>query len=86
LAQQNPSLNVIGLGAQDSLDYANEFVASTGTGGGAITMVWDPSFDSWRQLGIRSQPYWILYDAQGNEVTSRPGAIDIGAVQATLSS
>jgi hypothetical protein len=84
LAQQNPGLHVLGLGAQDSLDFANEFVSSTGTGGGAITMVWDPSFDSWRQFGIRSQPYWILFDAQGNEVTSSPGAVDLNAVQAVL--
>ena len=75
---------MLGLGAQDSLDYAHDFIASTGTGGGSITMVWDPSFDSWRQFGIRSQPYWILYDAQGNEVTSRPGAVDLAAVQAVL--
>lgn len=81
MAQQNPSLNVIGLGTQDSLDFANEFVASTGTGGGEIKMVWDASFQSWRQFGIRSQPYWILYDAQGNEVTSSPGAVNIAAVQ-----
>jgi len=81
LAQQNPALNIIGLGTQDNLEFANEFVSNTGTGGGDITMVWDPSFDSWRELGIRSQPYWILYDTQGNEVTSSPGAIDIAAVQ-----
>ena len=84
MAQQNPALNVVGLGAQDTLDDANEFVTTTGTGGGAITMVWDPSFDSWRQFGIRTQPYWILFDAQGNEVTSRPGAVDLQAVQAVL--
>jgi len=59
-------------------------VSNTGTGDGAITMIWDPSFESWRQLGIRAQPYWILYDAQGNEVTSRPGAVDIAAVNAVL--
>ena len=84
MAQQYPGLYVLGLGAQDSIDDANEFLASTGTGGGAITMVWDPGFDSWRQFGIRTQPYWILYDGQGNEITSRPGAIDIAAVEAVL--
>ena len=86
MAQDNPALHVVGLGAQDSLDFANEFVSSTGTGGATITMVWDPSFESWRQFGIRSQPYWILYDAAGNEVTSRPGAVDLAAVQAVLAS
>jgi thioredoxin-related protein len=84
LARQNPALNVIGLGGQDSFDYAIEFVETTQTGGGEITMLWDPSFDSWRAYGVRSQPYWILYDAAGNEVASRPGAVDIAAVAAVL--
>jgi len=74
------------MGGQDTLELANSFVASTGTGSGDITMVWDASFDSWREFGIRSQPYWILYDAQGNEVTSRPGRVDIAAIEATLNS
>jgi len=72
------------MGAQDSLDFANEFVSTTGTDGPELTMIWDESFETWRQLGIRAQPYWILYDAQGNEVTSRPGAVDIASIEATL--
>jgi hypothetical protein len=84
LAQDNPDLHVLGLGAQDSLDFANEFVARGNLADSGITLVWDPSFDSWREFGIRSQPYWILYDAQGNEVTSRPGSVDLGAVRAVL--
>lgn len=84
MAQQYPALNVLGLGAQDNLDYAYDFLAATGTGGGAISMVWDPSFESWRQFGVRSQPYWILYDAQGNEIASQPGAIDLAAVEQVL--
>lgn len=84
LAQENPDLHVLGLGAQDSLEFAYDFVSNVGLADSDITMVWDPSFDSWRQFGIRSQPYWILFDAQGNEVTSRPGAVDLAAVQAVL--
>lgn len=84
LAQDNPDLYVLGLGAQDSLDFAYQFVANVGLADSEITLVWDPSFDSWREFGIRTQPYWILYDSQGNEVTSQPGAIDLAAVQAVL--
>jgi len=84
LAQDNPDLHVLGLGAQDTLEFANEFVASGDLANSAITMVWDPTFASWRDYGIRSQPYWILYDDQGTEITSRPGVIDLGAVQAVL--
>ena len=84
LAHDNPDLHVLGLGAQDSLQFANDFVERVGLGDSDITLVWDPSFDSWRQFGIRTQPYWILFDAQGNEVTSRPGAVDLVAVQTVL--
>lgn len=84
LAQDNPDLHVLGLGAQDSLAFANQFVARGNLADSGITLVWDPSFSSWREFGIRSQPYWILYDAQGNEVTSRPGSIDLAAVRAFL--
>ncbi|MEM7094727.1 MAG: hypothetical protein AAF567_17110 [Actinomycetota bacterium] len=84
LALNFPDLNIIGLGAQDSLAEANEFVTLTGTTAAPITMVWDPSFDTWRSFGIRSQPYWILYDGQGELVSSSPGAIDFEAVTAAL--
>lgn len=85
LAQQFPTLNVVGMGAQDNLGFANEFVTSTGAIGDNITMIWDETFATWQALGIRSQPYWILYDAQGNEITSRPGIVDIAAVENVLS-
>ena len=84
LAQENPELHVLGLGAQDSLDFANRFVASAGVADSGITLVWDQSFQSWRQFGIRSQPYWILFDDAGNEVASRPGSVDVNAVRTLL--
>ena len=84
LAQDNPDLHVLGLGAQDSLDFANNFTTRLSLQDGPITMVWDPSFDSWRQFGIRAQPYWILYDAAGQEVASRPGSVDLDVVRAAL--
>ena len=74
------------MGGQDSAEFASEFVSSTGTGDGSVTMIWDPSFDSWRQFGIRSQPYWILYDDQGNELSSAPGAIDFEEINRLLAS
>jgi len=85
LAQQNPELNIIGMGAQDSLDLANQFVSSTPAGEADITMIWDTGFDTWREFGIRSQPYWILFDAQGNEIESRPGIIDEALIESALS-
>lgn len=75
-AREHPELNVIGLGALDSRKLADDFLASTGTGGGELTMVWEQSGASRSAFGVRSQPYWLLFDENGNEVTSRPGVID----------
>lgn len=84
LARQNPGLNIIGLGAQDDLEFARRFVDRTNTGGGEITMVWDETFETWRALGVRSQPYWLLYDADGELIASGPGAVDESVVQSVL--
>lgn len=66
-------LTVIGLGTQDDLRLAKDFVAK-----GKITfpMLWDETFDSWRQLGIRSQPSAVLVSADGRELGRWQGRID----------
>ncbi|MYH96887.1 MAG: TlpA family protein disulfide reductase [Acidimicrobiia bacterium] len=76
-------LTVIGVGTQDSLGLAESFVESTGT---TFTMLWDPTFESWRQLGISGQPAGMLLDANGAILTSWRGSIpqsrvleDVGA-------
>jgi len=76
LAQRHPELNVIGLGAQDSVELATDFVEFTETADTDVTMIYDPTFETWRTFGIRSQPYWLLFDDQGNELVSRPGFVD----------
>ncbi len=73
-ARENTAqLAVIGLGTQDDLRLARDFVAK-----GKITfpMLWDDSFDSWRQLGIRSQPSAVLVAADGRELGRWQGRID----------
>jgi hypothetical protein len=69
----NSQLAVIGLGTQDDLRLARDFVAK-----GRITfpMLWDKSSDSWRQLGIRSQPSAVLVAADGRELGRWQGRID----------
>lgn len=64
---------VIGLGTQDDLRLARDFVSK-----GKITfpMLWDPTADSWRRLGIRSQPSAILVSADGRELGRWLGRID----------
>lgn len=84
LAQSRPELNVIGLGAQDSIELATDFVEFTETADAGVTMIYDPTFASWRSFGIRSQPYWVLFDDQGNELVSRPGGIDENVIDELL--
>ena len=66
-------LRVIGLGTQDDLELARDFVAD---GGITFTMLWDETFESWVQLGIRGQPTAILFDADGTPLGTWNGFID----------
>ena len=61
---------MIGLGTQDSLGEAEEFVEDYGT---TFTMLWDESFESWIELGISSQPTAVLLTADGTIVTGWVG-------------
>ncbi len=38
-------------------------------------MLWDPGFDSWRELGVPGQPYVVLVDGQGRELGRWSGGI-----------
>ncbi len=46
------------MGGQDDFNQALDFV--TGLGVTTPTMVWDPSFTTWRQYGIRTNSSMIL--------------------------
>lgn len=76
-------MTVLGLGAQDSFDEAQEFVAAYGTE--SFPMFWDQSFQSWLQLGVSSQPFWILYDGDGQQVAAAGGAVDLALVASVTS-
>ena len=58
---------VVGLGTQDSLDDANDFVNDNGTQ--SFTMLWDESFETWLEIGITSQPSAVLLAADGTPIT-----------------
>ena len=55
-------VDVVGLGSQDDLEYAEEFVSTFGT---TFTMLWDPGFESWAQLGVALQPSAMLLGRNG---------------------
>ncbi len=54
---------VVGVGTQDSLGEAEEFVNRHKLT--TPTMVWDSGFKSWQAMNINSMPTWILYSPDG---------------------
>ena len=62
-AEHGDDVRIIGLGAQDSLEQAVDFVSSTGTEG--LDMVWDASGESWIHFEVTSQPTVIVLSADG---------------------
>ena len=62
------------MGAQDSLEQAEEFVATGGLE--SPLMIWDTGFDSWSYYGITGQPTAVLVDATGEPVAGWRGFFD----------
>lgn len=58
-------MRVVGLGSQDSLGDAKQFVSRHDV---TFTMLWDASRRSWRELKIPSQPAAILLAPDGREI------------------
>ena len=73
---------MIGVGTQDDLNMANDFVADYGTV--SFPMVWDPSFESWRELGIFGQPAGMLATADGTLIGQWRGGIPEDEVLAAV--
>ena len=65
---------MVGLGTQDSLDLARDFVATYGIEN--IQMLWDASFETWRALGVTGQPAALLISAAGEPLKSWFGPFD----------
>ena len=63
-------ITVIGLGTQDSLGEAEDFVAEYGT---TFPMLWDESFRSWTELGVSSQPTAVFLSPDGTVLTGWVG-------------
>lgn len=71
-------MTVVGLGAQDTYQEALDFVDKYGTR--SFRMLYDESFQSWADLGIRGQPISILFDTDGRGQTIWYGPFDEGEV------
>ena len=57
---------MIGLGTQDSLGEAEDFIDRYGTK--SFTMLWDESFESWQVIGVRSQPTAVMLAPDGTPI------------------
>ncbi len=68
--QHAGTVRVIGLGTQDTLGEAEQFVSEYGT---TFTMLWDESFDSWTAFRVTSQPTAILFAADGTPIQGWSG-------------
>ena len=66
-------VTVVGLGTQDDLSQAREFVRRYGA---TFQMLWDSSSRSWRALGIAGQPAAILLAPDGSEIKRWLGPFD----------
>ena len=64
---------MIGLGTQDSLGEAREFVSRYGT---TFPMLYDSSSASWRALGVVQQPAALLLSREGAAVKRWSGEFD----------
>ena len=69
---------MVGLGTQDSLGEAEEFIERFGTQ--SFTMLWDESFRSWQALGVAGQPAAVMFAADGTEIGRWFGAFPEGDV------
>lgn len=73
-SKQNAStVTVVGIGTQDDLALAEDFVSTYGV----ITpqMLWDPGFESWKALEITGQPTWVLLSPGGEEIGRWQGGL-----------
>ena len=71
--QAENELTVIGLGAQDDLSQAKDFVARYDV---SFRMLWDPTFQTWQTLGVPGQPAALLVAADGTPIQSWLGPFD----------
>ena len=73
---------MIGLGAQDDLALARDFVAKTGIR--SFPMVWDASFASWRHYGIQVNSETWMLDKTGARVGPKRFGFDAAKLLAAV--
>lgn len=71
--QNANAVTVVGIGTQDDLALAEDFVSTYGVS--TPQMLWDPGFESWQALEITGQPTWVLLSPGGEEIGRWQGAL-----------
>lgn len=71
----------MGLGTQDDLGSARDFLADVGV---THRLVWDASGRSWQQLGIQIQPASVLVRADGTVIKRWNSGIPFDQILAAL--
>jgi len=72
------SVTVVGIGTQDDLALAEDFVSTYGVS--TPQMLWDPGFESWQALEITGQPTWVLLSPGGEEIGRWQGGLPEGEI------
>ena len=73
----------MGIGTQDDLDLARDFVDQTGV---TFTMLWSESPESWRHFAIqRNSDFWLI-DKDGNRIDNSATLYDESHIEAHLAS
>ena len=74
-------LTVVGIGGQDDLSLARDFVASTGT---TFPMLWSESTDVWRHFVVqRNSDVWLV-DKDGNRINNSSTPFDESHINAHI--
>ncbi len=71
--QNANAVTVVGIGTQDDLALAEDFVSTYGVN--TPQMLWDPGFESWQALEITGQPTWVLLSPGGEEIGRWQGGL-----------
>ncbi len=74
---------MVGIGTQDDLALAEDFVADTGV---TFTMLWSESSESWRHFAIQSNSDFWLIDQHGNRIDNSSTLYDESHIDAHLAS
>ena len=82
-AKQNAdAVTVVGIGTQDDLGQAEDFVSTYGVS--TPQMLWDPGFASWTALEITGQPTWVLLSPGGEEIGRWQGGLPADEILAKV--